>query len=163
MNENLYYHLTGLFSNKLRSSLKKFFFNYFASNELDIKLEKYLNYDRGYFVELGANDGINQSNTFYFEKKRRWSGVLIEPFKINYLECKKNRSKKNKFFCTACVANNKIKKLKLLYANLMTTSTHNKKNLEKIKKYFSKNFQPYLIGKIVNGKKNVDLNGKIQW
>ncbi len=37
------------------------------------------------------------------------------------------------------------------------------KNLKKIKKYFSKNFQPYFIGKITNGKKNVDLNGKIKW
>jgi len=37
------------------------------------------------------------------------------------------------------------------------------KNLKKIKKYFSKNFQPYFIGKITNGKKKVDLNGKIKW
>jgi len=37
------------------------------------------------------------------------------------------------------------------------------KNLIKVKKYFTKNFQPYLIGKIVNGKKNVYLNGKIKW
>ena len=37
------------------------------------------------------------------------------------------------------------------------------KNLIKVKKYFTKNFQPYLIGKIVNGKKNVYLNGKIEW
>ena len=39
----------------------------------------------------------------------------------------------------------------------------NPKNLSKVKKYFSKNFQPYLIGKINYGKKNVDLNGKIKW
>ncbi len=39
----------------------------------------------------------------------------------------------------------------------------NSKNLEKIKKYFSKNFEPYVIGKIINGKKNVELNGKIKW
>ena len=39
----------------------------------------------------------------------------------------------------------------------------NAKNLKKIKKYFSKNFQPYVIGKIINGKKNIDLNGKIKW
>ena len=39
----------------------------------------------------------------------------------------------------------------------------NSKNLKKIKKYFSKKFQPYLIGKITNGKKNVVLNGKIKW
>ncbi len=39
----------------------------------------------------------------------------------------------------------------------------NPKNFAKIKKYFSKSFKPYLIGKIINGKKNVDLNGKIKW
>ena len=39
----------------------------------------------------------------------------------------------------------------------------NPKNLIKIKKYFSKNFEPYLIGKIIKGKQNVDLNGKIKW
>ena len=36
-------------------------------------------------------------------------------------------------------------------------------NLKKIKKYFAKDFQPYLIGKIVRGKKNINLNGKIEW
>ena len=36
-------------------------------------------------------------------------------------------------------------------------------NLKKIKKYFTKDFQPYVIGKVVNGKKNVNLNGKIKW
>ena len=39
----------------------------------------------------------------------------------------------------------------------------NTKNYAKIKKYFSKSFKPYLIGKIINEKKNVDLNGKIKW
>ena len=39
----------------------------------------------------------------------------------------------------------------------------NPKNFKKIKKYFSKNFQPYLIGNITNGKNNVELNGKINW
>ena len=37
------------------------------------------------------------------------------------------------------------------------------KNFTKIKKYFTKNFQPYVIGKIIYGKKNIDLNGKIKW
>ena len=110
MYRNIYYRLTRLFTFKFRSSLKKFFLNYVAANNLDKKLKKYLNYDNGYFVELGANDGINQSNTFYFEKKKNWSGILIEPYKINYLECKKNRSKKNKYFCAACVHKNYKKK-----------------------------------------------------
>ena len=37
------------------------------------------------------------------------------------------------------------------------------KNLNKIKKYFTKNFKPYVIGKIINGKKNIQLNGKVKW
>jgi len=37
------------------------------------------------------------------------------------------------------------------------------KNFKKIKKYFSKGFKPYVIGKIVYGKKNIELNGKIKW
>ena len=36
-------------------------------------------------------------------------------------------------------------------------------NLTKVKKYFSKEFQPYVIGKITKGKNKVKLNDKIQW
>ena len=39
----------------------------------------------------------------------------------------------------------------------------NKKNLKKTKKYFSKKFQPYVIGKISNSSKRVKINGKIKW
>ena len=37
------------------------------------------------------------------------------------------------------------------------------KNLRKVIKYFSKRYRPYIIGKIYNGKKQVKLNGKINW
>ena len=37
------------------------------------------------------------------------------------------------------------------------------KNLDKIKKYFTKEFKPYLIGKISKGKDKVKLNGSINW
>jgi len=39
----------------------------------------------------------------------------------------------------------------------------NPKNLHKIKKFFSKEFRPYIIGKIISGKNKVKLNGKIDW
>ena len=39
----------------------------------------------------------------------------------------------------------------------------NSKKFYKIKKYFTKNYKPYVIGKIDYGKKNVRLNGKIKW
>ena len=37
------------------------------------------------------------------------------------------------------------------------------KNLKKINTYFSKEFKPYVIGKIINGNKKVKLNAKIDW
>ena len=37
------------------------------------------------------------------------------------------------------------------------------KNLKKIKRYFTKEFKPYVIGKISNGKNKVKLNGSIDW
>ena len=37
------------------------------------------------------------------------------------------------------------------------------KNFSKIKKNFTKKYSPYVIGKIINGKSKVLLNGKINW
>jgi len=39
----------------------------------------------------------------------------------------------------------------------------NPKNLNKIIKYFTKEFKPYVIGKITSGKNKIKLNGKIDW
>jgi phosphoribosylformylglycinamidine cyclo-ligase len=39
----------------------------------------------------------------------------------------------------------------------------NPKNLDKTKKYFTKEFKPYVIGKISSGKNKVKINGKINW
>tara|TARA_Y100000590_G_scaffold90122_1_gene101578 strand:- start:1103 stop:2128 length:1026 start_codon:yes stop_codon:yes gene_type:complete len=37
------------------------------------------------------------------------------------------------------------------------------KNLNKIKKFFTKNYKPYIIGKIISGKNRIKLNEKINW
>ncbi len=39
----------------------------------------------------------------------------------------------------------------------------NKKNIKKVKKYFSKKFQPYVIGKITKNSERVKFNGKVKW
>jgi FkbM family methyltransferase len=38
----------------------------------------------GIFVEVGALDGFGASNTYFFEKERGWSGLLIEPNPIEF-------------------------------------------------------------------------------
>jgi len=60
-------------------------------NGLDRKLEQYLDFNNGFFIEAGANDGYQQSNTYYFEKMRGWRGILIEPIPELAAECRKNR------------------------------------------------------------------------
>jgi FkbM family methyltransferase len=39
---------------------------------------------KGTFVEVGALDGFGASNTWFFEKERDWSGLLIEPNPIEF-------------------------------------------------------------------------------
>jgi FkbM family methyltransferase len=95
--------------------------HYFGLNGLDEKLEKYLNYRDGFFVELGANDGVSQSNTLYYERYRNWRGVLIEPAPHNYLACRANRSGRSHVFCNACTSfDYKDKFVEIAYSNLMS-------------------------------------------
>ena len=63
----------------------------FSLNELDLKLKPYLNFREGFFIEAGANDGVSQSNTLYFERYRSWKGLLIEPIPELAAQCRKNR------------------------------------------------------------------------
>jgi FkbM family methyltransferase len=45
----------------------------------------------GIFLELGADDGENGSNTIFFEQERDWTGLCIEPRLSSYKELIKNR------------------------------------------------------------------------
>ena len=88
---------------KFKTFLKKFRkFN--SINNLDKKLLKYLNFKNGFYIECGANDGVNQSNTWYFEKVLNWRGILIEPNKKIFKELIKNRSPNNIFENVALVS-----------------------------------------------------------
>lgn len=95
---------------------------HFGLGGLDRKLEKYLDFDNGFFVELGANDGVSQSNTLFFEKNRNWRGVLVEPTPHNYLLCLKNRAPGNHIYCNACVSDDfKDRFVEIIFSNLMST------------------------------------------
>jgi FkbM family methyltransferase len=57
------------------------------------KLKKYLNFQNGFFLEVGAYDGLFQSNTLFLETDLNWKGILIEPNFKYFLQCLKNRPK----------------------------------------------------------------------
>jgi len=56
----------------------------FVISELNFK-------KNGFFVEFGATDGINFSNTYMLEKEFNWNGILVEPAKVWWKELLKNR------------------------------------------------------------------------
>ena len=119
----LYYKFKKIFNFKVPVFLKKILKKNHGKNDLDIKLKKYLNFSNGFFIELGAHDGITQSNTYYYEKNKNWRGILIEPTPKLFKMCKKNRSEENSYFCNACVSFDYNKEnVKLIYSNLKTTS-----------------------------------------
>lgn len=43
----------------------------------------------GTFVEVGALDGLGGSNTYFFEKERGWTGILVEPNPIEFRKLEK--------------------------------------------------------------------------
>ena len=57
---------------------------------MDTRLAALLGRD-GYFVEAGANDGYNSSNTYYLERFHGWRGLLVEPMPNLADEARRNR------------------------------------------------------------------------
>jgi hypothetical protein len=42
-------------------------------------MKRFRNKRDGFFVDVGANSGVDQSNTLLLEKEFAWRGILIEP------------------------------------------------------------------------------------
>ena len=59
-------------------------------------------YKNGFYVDVGAHDGVSINNTLYFEKYNNWTGINIEPIKkvFNKLLC--NRPNNINLNCAVC-------------------------------------------------------------
>jgi FkbM family methyltransferase len=69
-----------------------------AYNQIDQRLSNLLS-ENGYFVEAGAVDGFFESNTYYLERFRGWTGVLVEPIPEMFNRLRVNRPKSKAFNC----------------------------------------------------------------
>lgn len=74
----------------LRSKMK----TYYSQDGQDYYItNKIFNRKRdGIFVEIGANDGISFSNTYYMERELGWKGICIEPHPGSFQRLTKNRN-----------------------------------------------------------------------
>lgn len=68
-----------------------------ALDDLDRKLFAHLPERDGVFIEAGAFDGYGQSNTYWFERFRGWSGVLIEPIPQLAAQARRERPRSQVF------------------------------------------------------------------
>lgn len=62
----------------------------YGLDELDLRILESVPVDRGFFVEIGAHDGVNQSNSVILEK-RGWRGMLIEANPGTFAKCCRSR------------------------------------------------------------------------
>jgi FkbM family methyltransferase len=94
--------------------------HFFGLDNLDERLLPHVRRRRGTFVELGAFDGVNQSNTAWLEANRGWRGILVEPIPEAYEQCVRNRPLATVVNC-ACVADDySDPTVEMVYSGLMS-------------------------------------------
>jgi FkbM family methyltransferase len=80
-------------------ALGSYRFSRTGAEAIDERLEQHLGFDGGFFVEAGANDGVNFSNTYYLERACGWTGVLVEGIPDLYRACVRHRPRSRVFNC----------------------------------------------------------------
>jgi FkbM family methyltransferase len=80
--------------------------SYRAQNGEDRWLEAYFGGRRqGFYVDVGAYDGVDLSNSYHFEQIG-WSGVLVEPDPDRAAHCIAHRPRSHTFHCAAVASPN---------------------------------------------------------
>ena len=95
----------------------------YSLNQLDTKLNQYINFPGGNFVEVGANDGIAQSNTLYYEKYMGWTGLLVEAIPDLAEKCRQNRPGCIVENCALVAFDYPYKVTEMNYCNLMSCAS----------------------------------------
>ena len=88
--------------------------------EMDARLEALLPPGPGVFVEAGAHDGYTQSNTYFLERRRGWSGVLVEPVP-ELVERARRRRPRSRVFHAALVGPEAPPTASIRFGDLMST------------------------------------------
>jgi FkbM family methyltransferase len=91
-----------------------------AMHAMDERLERHLEGRPGFFVEAGANDGYQQSNTYSLERIHGWRGVLVEPVPELAREAARERPGARVFNCALVSSDADGPTVRLLYGGLMT-------------------------------------------
>jgi FkbM family methyltransferase len=100
------------FLNKSKSQFRQ---DLFVLTELNFK-------DNGFFVELGASNGVNFSNTYLLETEFNWNGILAEPARVWHEDLSQNRRAKIDLDCVWKESGEKLNFTETDFALLSTIS-----------------------------------------
>jgi FkbM family methyltransferase len=77
---------------------------FYSQDNQDAYLENniFKGYKNGFYVDVGAHDGVSLNNTLYFEKNNNWSGINIEPIKKVFDNLVINRPNNINLNCAVC-------------------------------------------------------------
>lgn len=101
-----------------------------AAGNIDALLQRWLPRSPGTFLEAGANDGYTWSNTYFLERWRGWSGVLVEGIPELAAECQTLRTHSRVVNCALVAANHPSPTVKMTYGDLRSLITHSEHGLE---------------------------------
>jgi len=87
---------------------------------IDRELARVLPRTGGWFVEAGAYDGHQQSNTYYLARFRGWRGVLVEPIPERAARCRRLRPESTVVECALGLPEENGASISLRYAGLMS-------------------------------------------
>jgi len=91
-----------------------------ALHGMDAQLERHVGDRPGFFVEAGANDGYEQSNTYALERIHGWRGLLVEPVPELARAAARERPGARVFNCALTDSERAGATVRLLYGGLMT-------------------------------------------
>ena len=78
------------------------FFNSQSGQDEYVETHIFKGYKNGFYVDVGAHDGITINNTLYFEKANNWTGINIEPIKTVFDKLVNNRPNNINLNCAVC-------------------------------------------------------------
>ena len=125
----------------MKKNTIKYYSQFGQDKFLDQKIFK--GKENGIFVEIGADDGITNSNTYFFEKFRNWSGICVEPRKKSFTNLIINRNA----ICENCCISDVITNKKLKFLEITgeeeqlsgLLEKYDKRHLDRVKKVIGEN------------------------
>lgn len=78
-----------------------------------------------FFIEVGANDGINVDPLHEFIVKNKWSGILVEPNPTVIIDLKNNYKDYNNLIIEQCIISEKSGIIDFYYNGDNITTLHN--------------------------------------